>query len=254
MAIIQSLGYTFLVRPLFNALITIYELVPPHDLGVAIIVLTLVIRFALFPFSHKALKHQRRMTDLQPKIKELQEKHKGNKQAQGQAMMALYKEHGTSPYAGCLPLLIQIPILFALYRVFLIGVNPSTLQSLYSFVPNPHVVSPLFFGIANLSVASPFFAIAAGIAQFLQAKTMFAQRSLMPTSPKDNAPDMQKMMGKQMTYVMPFIIVVISWRLPAALSLYWTITMLFSFVQQYSINRKHPGKFTGTVRSLTIGG
>lgn len=240
MATLEYLGYNLLMRPLFNALIFIYDLIPPHDFGVAIIVLTLLVRFILYPFSQKALKSQRAMSILQPKIKELQKKHKGKPQEQSQALMALYKEHGTSPYSGCLPLFIQLPIIFALYRVFLTGISASALQALYPFIYNPHTVSPLFLGMINLSLPYPFFAIGAGIAQFLQAKTMYSGRNAIVQIPQsEGAPDMQKMMGRQMTYVMPFFIALISWRLPAALSLYWMVTMLFSFVQQYSINKQY---------------
>ena len=126
-----------LFRPLFNFLIFLYNTIPGGDFGVAIIVLTLVIRLAFFPLSIKALISQREMNKLQPKIKELQDKHKNDKPALGQATMQLYKENKVNPFSGCLPLLIQLPVLIALYGALQSGLKPESLNGLYSFVGHP---------------------------------------------------------------------------------------------------------------------
>ena len=109
-----------LQRPLFNALVFLYQTVSFHDLGVAIIALTLLIRFALYPLSKKSISSQKEMMEIQPEVKKIQEKYKGNKEEQMKRTMALYKERGVNPFAGCLPLLVQLPIVIALYWVFLI--------------------------------------------------------------------------------------------------------------------------------------
>ncbi|PIR41366.1 MAG: hypothetical protein COV31_01560, partial [Candidatus Yanofskybacteria bacterium CG10_big_fil_rev_8_21_14_0_10_46_23] len=123
-----------LYRPIFNALIFIHNFLPGDDFGLAIVVLTLIIRLIFTPFSIKAITSQRKMAAIQPKVKEIQEKFKHDKQLQAQKMMELYRIEKINPMSGCLPLIIQIPILFALYRAFLNGFNPENLKILYSFV------------------------------------------------------------------------------------------------------------------------
>ena len=119
--LIISFYNTVLYQPLFNALILLYEYFPGHDFGIAIVVLTLIIRFALYPSSAQAIKSQEAMARLQPKIKELQDKYKDNKEQQAKEIMELYQKEKINPFSGCLPLLIQLPILIALYQVFLKG-------------------------------------------------------------------------------------------------------------------------------------
>jgi len=247
---IGSIFHEILVRPLFNLLVGIYDVLPFDDLGVAIVLLTVLTRLVFFPLSHKALISQRRLSDLQPLVKELQQKHKGQRAEQSRAVMALYKEHRINPFAGIVPMLIQLPILFALYRVFLQDLNADSLRELYSFVPAPDIINTSFLGLIDMTSPSPILAILAGFFMFLQSKITFSQRA--PASSRaggDGKPDFQRMMAKQMMYVMPFFIIVISWNFPAGLPLYWATTTLFSFLQQYSINRKTKPANAGASRS-----
>src|ERR1035437_9933659 len=137
MSTISALFNVLLYKPLFNALIFISNFMPGHDLGLGIIVLTVVIRFLFFPLSIKSQRSQRALNAINPHIQAIKEKHKHDQAAQGQAMMQLYKEHNINPVAGCLPLLIQLPILITLYRVFIAGLNPQSFSMLYPFVSNP---------------------------------------------------------------------------------------------------------------------
>lgn len=234
MELIIALYNEALYRPLFNLLILIYNIIPGHDFGVAIILLTLLLRIVLYPLSHKALKSQKAIQELQPKIKEIQRKYK-DKEEKARATMAFYKEHKVSPFSGCLPMLVQLPLLIALYQVFLKGFNPENLDALYFFVHNPEIINPMFFGIVNLANPSPIFAILAGFAQFLQSKVTFKQGKGAGLA--GGAPDFSKIMSSQMTYIMPLFMVFIAWRFPSGLALYWIITMLFSFGQQLVVNR-----------------
>lgn len=222
-----------LYRPLFNLLIWIYNIIPGHDFGVAIILLTVFLRLVLYPLSHKALKSQKALQELQPKIKEIQKKHK-NKEEQAKATMAFYKENKVSPFSGCLPILVQLPLLIALYQVFLKGFNAENLEVLYSFVSNPGSVNPMFLGLVNLANPSPIFAILAGFSQFLQSKAMFKQKK---GADAGGLGDFSKIMSKQMTYMMPLFLVFIAWNLPSGLALYWIVTMLFSLLQQLVVNK-----------------
>ncbi|MCX6797323.1 MAG: YidC/Oxa1 family membrane protein insertase, partial [Candidatus Doudnabacteria bacterium] len=149
-------------RPLLNLLIFSYHYIP--DIGVVIVLLTLLIRLIMAPSFHKQIKSQKALTDLQPKLNELKEKYKGDKEGQAKAMMGLYKEHKINPLSSCLPLIIQLPILIALYQVFSKALN-NHLAGLYSFVVKPEVINPYFFGLLNLSKPSIILGILAGAAQ-----------------------------------------------------------------------------------------
>lgn len=226
-----------LYRPLFNALVWLYNILPGHDLGVAIIILTVVIRLLLYPLTQKGIKSQKALTELQPKIKELQKKYK-SKEEQARAMMELYRQHKINPLSGFLPLLIQLPILIALYRVFLGGLDPERLNGLYSFIAQPETLSPMFLGIINLAERNMVLAVLAGFLMFIQSKMMLAKKQTQKSGLKIGGRDFSSMMGQQMTYFMPLLTVLIAWGLPAALPLYWIIITLFGIGQQYLITHK----------------
>lgn len=227
----------FLYRPLFNVLVFLYEYLPGYDFGVAVIVLTIIIRFLLYPLMTQSIKSQKLLSDLQPKIQEIQSKYKNEKERQGQAMMELYKKEKINPFGGCLPLLIQLPILIALYQVFWKGLRPEQLNNLYSFVHSPGQIDPFFLGIINLGEASIVLAFLAGITQFFQTK-MMTPKTKKAQQGGDQMAKFSDMMQKQMLYLMPIFTVFILWKLPAALAVYWIITALFSIAQQYLIFRK----------------
>lgn len=219
-------------NPILNLLVGLYNIIPGHDLGVVIILVTIVIRLLLAPFMHKSLKGQRAMSALQPKIAELKEKHKNDQQVQAKAMMDLYKEHNVSPFSSCLPLLIQLPILIALYQVFRKAIG-GDLSGLYPFVHNPGFLNSKLFGLVDLGHPNFIFAILAGAAQF--AQSWMISKWQTPGAQDATA----KALNIQMMYMLPIISVVIAWRLPAALPLYWIITTLFAIAQQAYINRTH---------------
>jgi len=224
-------------RPLLNLLVFFYNIIPGHDIGVVIILVTIVIRLLLAPSFHKSLKSQKAMNDLQPKLNDLREKHKDNKEAQAKAMMELYKEHKINPLSSCLPLLLQLPILIGLYQVFRVALNSkieihTRLAGLYSFVHVPQSISPYFLKFLDLSQPSIALGVIAGLAQFWQSKLM------MPKTAGQDAT--MKAMQMQTTYVLPVISMIIAIKLPAGLPLYWIVTTLFAVGQQYYIKRQQP--------------
>ena len=221
-----------LYLPLFNALIWLYNVIPGKDLGIAIVVLTVLIRFLLYPLSRKAIRSQKIMSELQPKIKEIQKKYK-KKEEQMKETMALYKKYNINPIAGCLPILIQLPILIALYRVFITSLDIQRLDGLYSFIVQPESLNVMFLGIINLSERSIFLALLAGFFQFIQSKMIMPQKGPNQKQMKIGNMDFSSLMGKQMLYFMPLITIFIAWNLPAALPLYWAVVTLFGVVQQY---------------------
>ena len=177
------------------------------------------------------------MLELQPKINSLKDRFKDDKQAQAKALMELYKEHKVNPFSSCLPLLVQLPFLIALYRVFLTGLNNTGVADLYPFIHNPGVISGLSFGILDLAHPSYVLAILAGIAQFLQAKQLQVKQPAVATSgSKDES--MMASMNKQMLYLMPVMTAFIGSRLPGGLALYWLVTTLLTYGQQWLMLRK----------------
>lgn len=219
---------TIFYQPIFNLLVIIYNFLPGHDLGVAIIVLTLIIKLALYWPSKKAIKSQKELATLQPEIEELKEKYKEDKDKLGPELMSLYKKKGVNPFSSCLPMLIQLPFLFAIYRVFFNGLTKDTaMDSLYSFVANPGHLNSVAFGFVNLAETSIWIAVLAGLTQFWQSKMLMGKKKAGASGPAG--------MGAQMTYIMPIITVVIGSRFPAGLTFYWFLSTLFSVFQQYIV-------------------
>lgn len=235
---IASFFYLILYQPLFNALVFLYNRIPGHDFGIAIIFLTIIIRFLLLPLSVKAVKSQAGLQKLQPKIQEIQKNYKDNKEKQAKEMLELYKTEKINPFSALLLGLIQIPILIALYQVFNNGLNPKELFALYPFVSNPGQINPLFLGLVNLAKANIFLAVLAGIVQYWQSKM------LMPLQ-KGKSGDFSQILQSQMIYFLPVFTVIILFSLPSALGLYWTISGLFSIIQQYYIIKKPSTKEDG---------
>ena len=230
-----------LYKPLFNALILFYDYIPGHDFGIAVIVLTAVIRILLFPLSAQGIRSQKALQKLQPKIKEIQEKYKKDKEKQAKASMELYQKEKVNPFSGCLPLLIQLPILFALYRVFWRGLQPGSLVNVYSFIPHPGQINPIFLGFMDLGKPSIALAIVTGITQFFQTK-MTNPRAQKTGEQTDNnkakVSDFSNILQNQMLYLFPAFMVLILLKLPAALALYLIVTGLFTILQQYLIFKK----------------
>lgn len=227
-----SLYNTLLYQPLFNTLILMYNFIPGKDFGVAIIALTLLLRVAFYPLSAKAFLAQKVFTELQPKLKELREKFKNNKDELARKTLEAYQKSGVNPFASLGPLLIQLPILLAIFQVFSHGLQESQLAILYPFVQNPGAVNSLFLGIVHLSEQSLVLAGVAGLLQFFQMQVGMATKTGTSAS---GAAVIQK-------YLMPiffaaFTISILT-RLPAAIGLYWIATSVFSIWQQWHLSRK----------------
>lgn len=229
--------YIILYQPLFNSLVLLYDYVPGHDFGLAIIFLTLIIRVILFPLSVKAVNSQVSLQKLQPQMQELQQKYKNDKEKQARAMLDLYKKEKINPFSGLLLAFIQLPILIALYKVFWGGLDPKGLATLYGFVLSPGKINPLFLHILDLSKPNFILAILAGLTQYLQTK-MLTPKSINTPGSQGKGADISQLMQKQMLYILPIFTVIILMGLPSALGLYWTISGTFSIIQQYLIFKK----------------
>lgn len=225
-------------RPIFNFLVGIYNVIPGSDFGVAIVLLTVLVRLVFMPWSVKAIRSQKKLAELQPRIKALQEKFKNDRAAQAQATMALYKENHISPLAGCLPLLVQLPFLFALYRAFLNGFKPESLDLLYGFINRPETIHSISLGFMDLASKNIFLVLTAAGLQFVQSKLALPAKSAVTTASRPSSgPDLIAM-NRQMLYFFPVMIIIIGWNLPAGLVLYWAVTTLFSVFEQIWIRRR----------------
>jgi len=216
-----------LYQPLFNLLIFLYQKLPGNDFGIAIIFLTIFVRILLFPLTSRGVKSQKIFQDLQSKIEEIQKKYKGDREKQTIEIMKIYKEAKINPFSGILPLLIQLPILFAFYRVFTKGLNPEEMVNLYDFLPKPAAINPSLLGIINLSKPSLIFAIFAGLSQFWQTK--------MVSPKKEKIDRFSNIFQKQTLYFFPILTIFILLKLPSALSLYWLISTILLIIQQYFV-------------------
>jgi YidC/Oxa1 family membrane protein insertase len=224
-----------LYRPLLNSLILLYQYLPGHDFGLSVILLTVLIRLILYPLMSQSLKSQKALSGLQLKIQEIQKKYVNDKEKQAKEMIGLYQKEKINPFSGLILVFLQLPILIALYQVFWKGLRPEEMVNLYSFVAQPERVNPTFLGLVNLAEASLVLAILAGIIQFFQTKLTLPQKE--KGAEKTN-PQFSDIFQKQMIYFLPVFTILILLRMPAAISLYWIVTSLFSIIQQYFIFKK----------------
>ena len=218
-------------QPVLNLLVWFYNILPGHDWGIVIIALTILVKLILWPLSQKSLKSQQAINRLQPKIKEIQDKYKDDKEKQGQALMNLYRQEKVNPASSCLPLLIQLPLLLAVFMVFRDGLSNQSLSLVYPFISRPELLKTTFFGIIDLAKSSKILAVVTGLTQFLQTK--ISARYTMPTKgSKSQTENFAVMMNKQMMFMMPLMTVVICWTLPSGLAMYWLLSSIFSIFQQ----------------------
>ncbi|MFA5755247.1 MAG: YidC/Oxa1 family membrane protein insertase [Candidatus Paceibacterota bacterium] len=232
MNIFLTIYYTLLYQPMLNFLILIY--VYTNNFGIAVIILTFLVRLAMNPLNKKALESQKMMSEIQPRLKEIQTKYKSEPEKQAQEMMALYKDKKFNPFSSIFLLLIQIPIIIALFQIFKGGIIMDP-QYIYSFISLPEAINPYFLGI-DLSSPNMILAVIAAIAQFFQAKTGFVKNKKVETKePKDQATQITEMMQKQMVFMLPIVTLFVLSYLPSALGLYWIVTTVMTIYQQKQI-------------------
>lgn len=238
------------LQPILNLLVWLYDVVPGQDIGVAIILLTIIVKILMYPLTHSQIKQQRALQGLQPKIDEIRKRLKDDKDGQARELMALYAKEKVNPAASCLPLLIQLPIFIGLYRALSVGLESKSLNLLYHFVPNPGHINTQFLGFMDLTTPSYVLAILAALIQFVQTKQILKPPAATVTSPppevakSEGAKDesMATIMNKQMTYMMPVVTAVIGFSLPAGLTLYWLVMSLLTVAQQWFVMKKMPPK------------
>lgn len=228
---------TFLYQPIFNVLIFLYNLLPYKDVGIAIILLTVLIKVIFYPLTRKSIKGQKALQDLQPKLDALKKEHANDKEKLAQEMMKLYKEQNVHPLSSCLPLLIQFPVIIALYQVFRTGLEATNYDLLYPFITAPEHLNTMFLGFIDLSKPHFILALLAAIGQYYQTRMLIKKQPPKDMREKEGAKDenMMAMMNKNMSVVMPIITLVIGMSLPGGLTLYWLVTTIVTIVQQLAV-------------------
>ena len=202
--------FTFAAKPLFALLSWLHGIF--GNWGWAIIALTAIIRLVLYPLTYKGMVSMQKMKELAPKLKELKEKHGKDPQKLNAATMEMYKKHGANPLGGCLPMLLQIPVFFALYRTLL---NAVELQG-----------APWILWIDDLSRMDPYYVL-----PILMGASMFLQQRMTPNNFTD---PMQEKVFKYLPVIFTFFFV----TFPSGLVLYWFVNNLFSIAQQYIVNQQ----------------
>lgn len=232
----MQIFYILVYQPLYNALIFFYNVIPGQDFGVAIILTTLALKLLLIPLSKQQIVAQKRMQELQPQIKEIQQKHKNDKEKQTKELMAFYKENKANPFSGCLPLIVQLVFLIAIYRV-IINISQAgfvvNAGDLYSFITNPGPINHLFLRFVDMTKPNYVLAFLSAAAQYYQTKMLFqSQNTNKPQETSSTEPDFAAIMNKQMVYLGPGLTFFIGATFPAALALYWLFSTLFMIFQQ----------------------
>lgn len=237
---ISTFFHAVFYNPIYNTLVALVAVIPGSDVGIAVILVTIIIRLLLLPFSLSAARTQHAMKILEPKIKELKETHKGDKEREALETLALYREAKVNPFASILTVFIQIPVLLALYWVFYYEpfstVSAINTARLYAFTPIPNGVSLEFLGIISVAGKSMTLAILAGITQFFQAH-MALSGTMKPSGSKGMQNDFQRIMGIQLKYVFPFLIGTISYTTSSAIALYFITTNIAGAFQEIHVRR-----------------
>lgn len=229
----STIYHAVIFNPLYNGLIYLMVLFPWMDAGIAVILFTIIVRLILFPLSKKAVVTQVRMKELQPELDKI--KLIPDRQTQALKTMELYKSKKVSPFSSIFMLLIQLPIIYALYSIFIHSGLPVVNASLLYFTHVPNV-NMHFLGLIDIGAKSVLLAVFAAIAQFLQLHFSLAASST-PTASGNSQMDMAQNMMKNMKYVFPVIVFFISYKISAVVALYWTVTSLFTLGQELVVRR-----------------
>jgi YidC/Oxa1 family membrane protein insertase len=235
--------HTFFFDPIYNSLIFFVDVVRGGDVGIAIILTVLLVKIILLPVSLKAARTQLLMNEMEPKMREIKEKFKENREEQARRTLELFQTYKVNPFSSIFLLFLQIPIVIALYLAVYRGggvalpeVNTALL---YSFIPTPETVSMFFLGMMNIAEKSLVLALLAGVTQYIH--TNLSMPKLAPRDPNAEASfkdDFNRSLQLQMRYVMPIIIVVAAYTISAAIALYFTVSNLASIAQEYVVRHK----------------
>jgi len=241
----SSLWNTAFYQPIYNILIFIIDNITFGDVGFAIILVTLIVKLALSPLTRKSIKSQILMKKMEPEIKQIK-KDFPNKEEQAKKTFDLYKKYGTNPFSGCLVILLQLPVIFALYYVFYKGITIDS-SLIYSFIQAPTSLHTNFLGLIEMGSKSIVLGLLAGITQFIQGylsapikpkKIEIVKEIGKTDEPKTFQEQLSDSMQMNVRYVLPVFIAFIAWKISAAVAIYWIVSNIFTIVQEWYIRRQ----------------
>jgi YidC/Oxa1 family membrane protein insertase len=233
----SSFYHTFFFDPLYNALIALFHILPWADAGIVVVILTIMVRFVLFPLSRKAVHTQVKMQEIGPEVEEIKKKYKDKPDEMARVTLALYREKGVNPFSGILVILIQLPIVIALYQIFLKAGFPNVDPTfLYSFIRVPENINTTFLGLIDITLRSIPLALLAAVTTYIQ----FVVSTRGQVAPKGNSfgDNLTRSMQTQMKYIFPVIVFFISYQISGVIALYWFTTNLFTIIQEIVIRGK----------------
>lgn len=239
--------------PLYNGLVGIMDIVPGVDVGIAVIIFTIIIRLILFPLSKSALLTQVRMKDIEPEAAKIRSQYANDRQTQAAKIMELYKSRNIRPFSGILLLIIQLPILLALISVFYKITPAIHPELLYSFIHVPNA-TPTLLGL-DLTNKSLVLALITAVIQFFQLHYSIASRQQRAVAARiakngdkaDSSTQLANSMNTQMKFLLPLIAFAsIYWLIPArypqaasVIAIYWSMSALFTLAQELYIRKRH---------------
>jgi YidC/Oxa1 family membrane protein insertase len=239
----SALWNTIFYQPIYNALVFIIDNITFGDVGFAIILVTIIVKLILSTLTKKSIKSQILMKRMEPEIKQIK-KDFPNKEEQAKKTFELYKKYGTNPFSGCLVILLQLPVIFALYYVFYKGLSIDE-SIIYSFVQIPAVLHTNFLGLIEMGEKSIVLALLAGVTQFIQGylATPMKSKTEIVTSADANTPktfqeQLSDSMQMNVRYILPIFIAFVAWQISAAVALYWIVSNIFTIVQEWYIRRQ----------------
>ncbi len=239
----SALWNSIFYQPIYNILIFIIDNITFGDVGFAIILVTIIVKLILSPLTRKSIKSQILMKKMEPELKQIK-KDFPNKEEQAKKTFELYKKYGTNPFSGCLVVLLQLPVIFALYYVFFKGlaINESLI---YSFIQIPVNIHTNFLGLIEMADKSIVLGLLAGVTQFIQGylstpikNKLEVVKSADANEPKTFQEQLSDSMQMNVRYVLPVFIAFIAWKISAAVALYWVVSNIFTIVQEWYIRRK----------------
>lgn len=228
------LYHSFFFDPLYNILMLLFKVLPWADAGVIVILLTILVRLIIFPLSRKAVLAQVKMAEIGPELAKIKEKYKDKTEEQAKMTLALYREKGVNPFSGILVIIIQIPVILALYQIFLHFPKINS-ALLYSFVAKPDHINTIFLGFLDITAKSVPLAFLAAASTFFQFQ--FSMKG--QTQPKGNSfgDNLTRSMQTQMKYFFPVIVFLISYKISGVIALYWLTTNLFTIGQELFVRK-----------------
>ncbi len=235
--------HTFFFDPVYNGLVFFIDVIPGGDVGLAIILTTIVVKAILLPLSLSAARTQLAMREIEPKMQEIKERFKEKREEQARAMMDLYRNAGVNPFSSILLLFIQIPIIIALYLSVYSGSGVKlpdiNISLLYSFVPSPETANMIFLGMIDIAAKSLPLALLAGVTQFIHTQLSFPKPAPRKEGEEPSfKDDFARSMSLQMRYVMPVLIFFVAYSISASVALYFAISNLVAIAQEYYVRHK----------------